>query len=70
MNRPQPGLDGRTELAGSELEATRKHARAALDLAVALQHNRTADFRFAALCQEAISSVVSTVAIVSGQRDA
>lgn len=58
------------ELAGGELEATRKHARAALDLAVALQHKRTADFRFAALCLEATSSVVNIVAIVSGRRSA
>lgn len=57
------------ELAGVAYEATRKHARAALDLAVALQHKRTADFRFAALCIEASSSVVNIVAIVSGRRD-
>jgi hypothetical protein len=57
------------ELAGVAYEATRKHARAALDLAVALQHKRTADFRFAALCIEATSSVVNIVAIISGRRD-
>ncbi len=57
------------ELAGGDHEATRKHARAALDLAVALQHKRTADFRLAALCLEATSSVVNIVAIVSGRRD-
>lgn len=58
------------ELQGGDLEATRKHARASLDLAVTLQHKRTADFRFAALCVEATSSVVNIVAIVSGRRDA
>jgi hypothetical protein len=54
------------ELAGDVFEATRKHAKAALDLAVALQHKRTADFRFAALCLEATSSVIAIVSIVSG----
>jgi hypothetical protein len=57
------------ELAGGDHEATRKHARAALDLAVALQHKRTANFRMAALCLEATASVVNIVAIVSGRRD-
>lgn len=57
-------------LAGDVFEATRKHARAALDMAVALQHKRTADSRFAALCLEATASVVTVVAIVSGRAGA
>jgi hypothetical protein len=57
------------ELAGSADEDTRRYARAALSLANTLQHKRTADFRLAALCLEATSSVVNTVTIVSGQRD-
>jgi hypothetical protein len=55
--------------AGSTNENVRKHARAALQLAVELQHKRTADFRAAALCLEATSSVTNIVAILSGQRD-
>jgi len=57
------------ELAGSQNEAARKHARASLDLANALQHQRTATFRDAALCAEATASVVNIIAIVSGRRD-
>jgi hypothetical protein len=56
------------ELRGGDLEATRKHARAALDLAVTLQHKRTADFRFGALCLEATASTVNIVAIICGRR--
>jgi len=57
------------ELAGGPNKEARKHARASLDLANKLQHDRTADFRKAALCAEATASVVNIVAIVSGQRD-
>ena len=57
------------ELAGSTNEVVRKHARAAVDLAVELQHRRTATFRQAALCYEATSSVVNVIAIISGRRD-
>jgi hypothetical protein len=57
------------ELGGESKEASRKHARAAFDLANDLQHKRTADFRHAALCAEATASVINLVAIVSGQRD-
>lgn len=57
------------ELLGSVQEESRKHARAALDLANALQHRRTAAFRDAALCAEATAAVVNTIAIVSGRRD-
>jgi hypothetical protein len=56
-------------LAGSSNEYLRKHARAALDLALHLQHKRTASFRDAALCSEATTSVVNLIAIIAGRRD-
>jgi len=33
-----------------------------------LQHKRTADFRMAALCAEATSSVVNILAVLAGRR--
>lgn len=57
------------ELAGGANERVRKHAKAALDLANELQHRRTADYRLAALCAEATTSVINLVAIISGRRD-
>ncbi len=57
------------ELAGEVNDEVRGHAKAALKLAVTLQHKRTADFRIAALCTEATASVVNIFAIVSGRRD-
>jgi hypothetical protein len=57
------------EMAGGSNAAARTHARAALELANALQHRRTASFREAALCAEAATSVVNIIAIVSGRRD-
>ena len=57
------------ELHGSANSAARKHARAALSFANELQHKRTAEFRDAALCAEATSSVVNIIAIISGIRD-
>jgi hypothetical protein len=56
-------------VSGSANEYVRKHARAAIDLAVHLQHKRTATFRDAAICVEATTSVVNLLAIISGQRD-
>jgi hypothetical protein len=56
-------------LSGSSNEASRRHAKASLDLANDLQHRRTAEFRHAALCVEATASVVNIIAIISGQRD-
>jgi hypothetical protein len=58
-----------TELPGGANEGLRRHAKAALSLANDLQHSRTADYRQAALCAEATTSVVNIVAIVSGGRD-
>jgi hypothetical protein len=57
------------ELPGSGNEVARKHARAGYELAVELQHRRTADFRQAALCAEATAAVVNAIAIISGVRD-
>jgi hypothetical protein len=56
------------ELEGGANEEARAHARAALRLALALQHKRTADFRMAALCAEATSSVVNILAVLAGRR--
>jgi hypothetical protein len=58
-----------SELQGEPNEATRRHARAALDVANDLQHRRTATFRSAALCAEATTSVMNLIAIISGRRD-
>jgi hypothetical protein len=55
--------------AGSANEYTRKHARAAYDLAAHLEHRRTASFREAAACVEATTSVVNLIAIMAGLRD-
>ena len=56
-------------LTGSANDFLRKHARVSLDLAVHLQHRRTATFREAALCVEATTSVINIIAIVAGLRD-
>jgi hypothetical protein len=56
------------ELQGGAHEEARSHAKAALRLALALQHRRTADFQMAALCAEATSSVVNMLAVLGGRR--
>lgn len=56
------------ELKGNANEEARAHAKAAVRLALALQHKRTADFRTAALCAEATASVVNLLAILGGRR--
>jgi hypothetical protein len=56
------------ELAGGPNEGARRHAKAAFTLANDLQHHRTADYRQAALCAEATTSVVNLMAIISGRR--
>jgi hypothetical protein len=53
---------------GSANDEARRHAKAAVNLALALQHKRTADFRTAALCAEATYSVVNMLAILAGRR--
>jgi hypothetical protein len=50
-------------------EQARKHAKAALDLAVGLEHKRSATWRDAAMCLETTASVVRLLAIVEGRRD-
>lgn len=57
-----------TELRGSANEEARAHAKAAVRLALALQHKRTADFRTAALCAEGTVSVVNLLAILAERR--
>ena len=57
------------ELASGANEHFRKHARASLDLAVALQHRRTAGYRDAAMCLEGTTSMVNLLAIIQGRRD-
>lgn len=57
-----------SDLEGGTNEEARAHAKAALRLALALQHKRTADFRMAALCAEATSSVVNILAVLAGRR--
>lgn len=57
------------ELKGGAHDEARKHARSVLDLAVTLQHKRTATFRDAAMCLEATTSVINIIAILSGRRD-
>jgi hypothetical protein len=57
------------ELGTNANEQARKHTKAALDLAVGLQHKRSATWREAAMCLEATASVVRLVTIVEGRRD-
>jgi hypothetical protein len=57
------------EIGGQSHEYHRKFSKAAFDLAVNLQHRRTATFHDAALCAEATRAIVNTIAILSGQRD-
>ena len=57
------------ELSGGPNEEARARAKAALKLALALQHRRTADFRQAAMCVEATTAVINVIAIISGRRD-
>jgi len=57
------------ELAGKSHSEARRHTRAAMDFAVALQHERSATYRHAAICAEMTASVVDIIAIASGRRD-
>ncbi|MDZ4853772.1 MAG: hypothetical protein SGJ26_02740 [Nitrospirota bacterium] len=54
---------------GDSNENVRRYAKAALQLAIELQHRRTADFRAATLCIEATSSTANIVTVLSGRRD-
>lgn len=52
-----------------ENQEMRSHARAAINLALKLQHSRTANFRQAAMCAEATTATINLIAIISGLRD-
>jgi hypothetical protein len=56
------------ELCGGANEEARIHAKAALRLALALQHKRTANFQMAALCAEGTLSVINILAVLAGRR--
>ncbi|OWO94810.1 hypothetical protein B5E41_10305 [Rhizobium esperanzae] len=55
------------QMAGADNKEIRAHIKASIDLAVHLQHRRTATRQLAALCLEATSSAVSVVAIIAGR---
>ena len=55
------------ELGTNANEQARKHTKAALDLAVGLQHKRSAMWRDAAMCWRL--AVVGLLAIVEGRHD-
>ena len=57
------------QLSGQSNEVQRRFAKTAYQLAVELQHRRTATFREAALCAEATRAIINTIAIIAGQRD-
>jgi len=57
------------ELGGESNEHHRRFSKASFDLAVSLQHRRSADFRDAALCVEATRSLINIIAIIAGRRD-
>lgn len=57
-----------SELRGSGSDEARSHAKAAVRLALALQHKRSADFKTASLCAEGTMSVVNMIAIVANRR--
>jgi hypothetical protein len=52
---------------GESYKEVRAHARAALALALNVQHRRTATRQLAALCLEAASSATTVIAIISGR---
>lgn len=56
-------------LSGNSNEELRKFAKDAYQLALVLQHKRTASFQLAALCAEATRTLVNVIAIISGQRN-
>lgn len=58
------------ELGGGSNEEARRHSRAAVSLASALVHRRTASYRDAALCLEATQSTANLASIVTGRSEA
>ena len=57
------------ELAGKKNEELRQFTKKAYNLAVSLQHRRTATFRDAALSAEATRALVNIIAILAGRRE-
>ena len=57
------------ELPGNANDEARRMAKAAVDLANAVQHRQGATLRDAALAAEATNGVVNVVAIIAGRRD-
>lgn len=57
------------ECSGSGNEQVRKCARSTFELANAVQHDRNATYREAALCVQAVFNLVGLIEIVSGERD-
>jgi hypothetical protein len=55
------------QMPGGDNKEVRAHIKASIDLAVHLQHRRTATRQLAELCLEATSSAVSVVAIIAGR---
>lgn len=56
----------KTELSGQSNETARRVIKAALDLAVELQHKRTAIFKDASLCALSTFTVINLISIISG----
>lgn len=54
---------------GESYKEVRAHARAALALALNIQHRRTATRKLASLCVEAASSATAVIAIIAGRDD-
>jgi hypothetical protein len=57
-----------TQLAGESNEEARSLAKAAVRLALALQHDRAADKRTASLCYEATAAVIRLVSVLTTSR--
>lgn len=55
------------QMPGGDNKEIRAHIKASIDLAVHLQHRRTATRQLTALCLEATSSAVSVVVIIAGR---
>lgn len=55
------------EMPGGDNKEIRAHIKASIELAVHLQHRRTATRKLTALCLEATSSAVAVVAIIAGR---
>jgi hypothetical protein len=56
-------------VSGKSNESLRRYTKASLSLALDLHHRRTANYRLAAICLEATSSLISIIAIMSGRYD-